>query len=480
MVHEKKNKLISFRLLFLKLTQKNMKKNFQMLAIALFGVVNMLNAQAQDQECATNLSIYSEFVKVQNFDSAYAPWKMVYEVCPGLNPANFVYGERILRDKIEKSTGEEKTAFVNELLSLYQKYGEFFPSREHLAEVLIDQALLKNDVKMSSTEEIFNMLDKAFNEDRDHFTNSKALYVYFSYLVDLNTSGVKDLDAVFNTYDLVGAKIEAEIEVLNDMVTELQAKEDNGTLSSRDKRQLSIAESKSETFVKIMESIDSKLGGLANCENLIPLYQKNFEEKKSDIKWIKSAVSRMYNKECTSEPLFVKLVEAQNALDPTSDTYFYLGLLKNDARNSQGAVADFNKAVSLETDAKKRGNILYKIATIYKKANNKSLARSYALKALDSNAALGRAHLLIAGLYADSANECGATSFEKRAVYWKAAEEAKKAARVDLSLRTRANQMIERYMALAPSKTDIFSSGLAGKTVTFNCWLGGSISVPNL
>jgi len=187
----------------------------------------------------------------------------------------------------------------------------------------------------------------------------------------------------------------------------------------------------------------------------------------------------MYSKECTEDPLFVKLVEAQNALDPTSDTYFYLGLLKMNARNSQGAVADFNKAVSLESDNKKKANILYKIATIYKKGN-KSLARNYAQKSIDNNPSMGKAYLLIAGLYADSANECGSTTFEKRAIYWKAAEVAKKAARVDLSLRSRANQTIERYMALAPSKTDIFSSGLAGKSVTFNCWVGGSVAVPNL
>ncbi|MDC0107897.1 hypothetical protein OAI60_06370, partial [Flavobacteriaceae bacterium] len=126
-----------------------------------------------------------------------------------------------------------------------------------------------------------------------------------------------------------------------------------------------------------------------------------------------------------------------------------------------------------------KANILYKIATIYKKGN-KSLARNYAQKSIDNNPSMGKAYLLIAGLYAESANECGSTTFEKRAIYWKAAEVAKKAARVDLSLRSRANQTIERYMALAPSKTDIFSSGLAGKTVTFNCWVGGSVAVPNL
>ena len=66
------------------------------------------NAQAQNPECMTNLSIYTEHVKVKNYDAAYAPWKMVYENCPELNRANFLYGERILKDKIKKSSGAEK------------------------------------------------------------------------------------------------------------------------------------------------------------------------------------------------------------------------------------------------------------------------------------------------------------------------------------------------------------------------------------
>jgi tetratricopeptide (TPR) repeat protein len=154
-------------------------------------------------------------------------------------------------------------------------------------------------------------------------------------------------------------------------------------------------------------------------------------------------------------------------------------MLKNNNRDLNGAVADFNKAVSLESDAKKKANIYYKIATIYKKNGNKSQSRSFALKAVESNPSLGKAYLLIAGLYADSANDCGSTTFEKRAMYWKAAEMAKKA-RVDLSLRSRVNQTVDSYMQRAPSKTDIFSSGLAGKTVSFNCWVGGSVAVPSL
>jgi tetratricopeptide (TPR) repeat protein len=187
----------------------------------------------------------------------------------------------------------------------------------------------------------------------------------------------------------------------------------------------------------------------------------------------------MFSKECTDDPMFVKLVEAQTALDPSADTYFYLGMLKQKQNDSKGAVENFNKAVELETDAKKKSSILYKIALTYKNSS-KSRARDFALKAIAEDGSNGSAYLFIANLYAGSANQCGETTFEKRAIYWKAAEMARKAGRVDLKLRKRAAQTVESYDQRAPSRTDIFESGMAGKVLTFKCWVGGSVKVPTL
>ncbi len=69
---------------------------------------------------------------------------------------------------------------------------------------------------------------------------------------------------------------------------------------------------------------------------------------------------------------------------------------------------------------------------------------------------------------------------KRRAIYWKAANMARKAGRVDPSLSGRAGQAAASYSAKAPSKTDIFNEGMAGKSVTFSCWVGGSVKVPNL
>lgn len=456
-----------------------MKKKLYIAAITAMGYMGLGHSQAQNPECMTNLSIYTEHVKVKNYEAAYTPWKMVYDNCPTLNWANILYGERILKDRIEKSTGADKTANINALIELYDNRAKHFPAKTDVAETIIDKVLLKYDEKMIADEEIYTQLDKAFTEDRANFKNPKALYLYFSSLVDLNSAGKRDLEEVFEKYDNITEKIDEENDKLTEVITKLLPKEDAGTLTSKEKKQLSSYNSYSESYGKIAESIDSKLGALANCENLIPLYEKNFESKKGDITWIKRAVGRMYSKECTEDPMFKKLFEVQLAMEPSANAYMYAGTLKNNAGDTNGALADFNKALELETDSRKKSNIAYKIAHSYVK-KSKSTARSYAQKAIDANPSNGKAYLLIASLYAGSANECGSTPFEKRAVYWKAADLARQAGRVDPALSGRAGQATASYSAKAPSKTDIFNSGMAGKTVSFSCWVGGSVKVPNL
>ncbi len=436
-------------------------------------------AQAQNPECMTNLSIYAEHAKVKNYDAAYEPWKMVYESCPDINKANFSYGERILEYKIEKSSGAEKDGYIQELLSLYDNSIKYFPTKYTKADVAIDKALLLYDNKMASDEQLFDMLDKAFKEDRENFTNPKALYLYFSSLVDLHGAGKKDLQDVFDTYDDVTAKLDEENQKLTDVVTKLLPKDSLGTLTKKEGSILKAATVNSESFGKVASSVDSKLGALADCDNLIPLYEKNYEAKKGDVKWVKSAVGRMFSKDCTDDPMFRKLFEAQLALDPSADAYMYGGVLKQKSGDHKGAIADFNKAVELETDSYKKSNILYKIATTVRRSSA-SQARSYALKAIDANPANGKAYLLIANLYAGSANDCGSTPFEKRAIYWKAAEMARKAGRVDPALSSHASQTAASYDAKAPTKEMIFSSGMAGQTITFSCWVGGSVKVPSL
>ena len=196
--------------------------------------------------------------------------------------------------------------------------------------------------------------------------------------------------------------------------------------------------------------------------------------------WLKRAASRMDSKECSDDPFFVTLVEALHSLDPSADSAYYLGLLNDKRGNANEALKYYEESISLETDNYKKAKILLKIANKFKLAGRKTSARNYANKALSFQPSLGRAYLLIANMYADSANECGDSQFNKRAVYWLAADIAKKAANVDNSLSKIAKKTADSYNGRAPSKTDIFTEGNEGITIKFDCWINRTVTVPKL
>ena len=81
--------------------------------------------------------------------------------------------------------------------------------------------------------------------------------------------------------------------------------------------------------------MDKKLGDRANCEVLIPLYQKDYEQNKDDAVWLQRAMNKMGEKDCTDDPMFEKLVEQKNRIEPDAKTAFYLGVLKEKQGKNQ-------------------------------------------------------------------------------------------------------------------------------------------------
>ncbi|AMD84400.1 hypothetical protein SAMN05444369_10974 [Capnocytophaga haemolytica] len=436
-------------------------------------VAGLFATGVKAQDCGNNpelkqkLSIFSEYAKARNYKEAYPVWKEVYTQCPTLHYATFAYGERILQDKIKNSTGAEKTQFVKDLSKLYEDYNKLFPARLSTTEMRIRQALLLFDEKAGSDQEIYNLLHKAFTEDKANFKNEKALYLYFSELVTLHEKGQKELQEVFDAYDNVSDKIQDEKNELSNIINQYLSKEEAGTLTEQEKKILDANRKRVDNYETIAESVDAKLGQLADCKNLIPLYTKNYEANKTNEEWLRRAAGKMADKDCSKDPLFVKIVTSLHSVAPSASSAYYLGVLNDKKGNSAKAIQYYNEAVNLEKDNFKKSKILISIAS----KSSKATAVNYAQKALTYNPSNSDAYRIMAHAYASSANECGSTPFEKRAIYWLAAKTARKGGLESLAA---------RYDALAPSKVDVFESGLAGKTISFKCWVGQSVTVPRL
>ncbi len=460
-----------------------MKTKITLLFTLLFLGLNIGFAQ-QDEESMTKLSIFHEYVKAKNYDAAYEPWMAVRNKAPKFNIAIYADGDKILAHKIKNSTGAEKVSFIKDLLKLWEERVTNFPSKTKKGEYAAKgcQLMYDNREALGKTkEELYECFDAAYELDKATFTNPKSLYTYFSLMVDLYDAGKKPAKDLFNKYDDVVEKKDEEVKNYSEKLNKLIAKEDAGTeLTKKEKSYKKSYESYLKAYDQISGSIDQKLGDRANCENLIPLYRRDFEENKGNAIWLQRAAGKMSEKECTDDPLFFEMVNAYHELSPSANSAYYLGILKDKEKKSSEAIAFYEQAISLEADDFKKAKLYNRIALKLKARKSYSKARSYFRQALKLNPSNGRPHLSIAAMYAASAKNCGDSNFNKRAVYWLAADEARKAGRVDPTQKKNAAKSVANYLAKAPSKSEIFSEGNAGQTIDIGCWIGASVKVPKL
>lgn len=457
-------------------------KNKLLFLMIVSGLV--VSAQVDKSSCPANLSIFAEFAKVKNYDAAYQPWLDVRNTCPELNVATFKYGERILAHKIKNAT-DDKAAFQTALIALYDDWITYFPTTKRgaseVGQILSSKAQAMVDYSLGTKQEAYDIFDQAFTQDPSSFISPKRLYTYFKTTYQLYKQGDSSAEMLFNKYEDVSEKFELEQTKLAKKLDVILTKLDSGeALTSREQRNKRVYETNVLAFSTYAGNLEAMISKESSCENLIPLYRKNFEANKTNSLWLNRAASRMDAKECSDDPLFVELVEALHAINPSANSAYYLGILKDKAGDSKAALAYYEESLTLEQDQYRKASILYKIAVKFKTRGLKSKARSYAYKALKNQPSMGKAYILIASLYAASANDCGTTQFEKRAVYWLAAKTARKAAAVDSGSKKMALKLAASYEGRAPSKTDIFTEGKAGETIRFSCWINDSVSVPQL
>ena len=125
-----------------------MKTKVTLLLLALCASFTMSYGQeeegGQNEDCVNNLSIFDTNVKSKKLDDAYGPWMEVREKCPKFHEAIYSRsrGQAILKNKIEKSSGAEKVAYIKDHLKLYEQYNQYYASKEPKGKMLVDKGLM--------------------------------------------------------------------------------------------------------------------------------------------------------------------------------------------------------------------------------------------------------------------------------------------------------------------------------------------------
>ena len=124
---------------------------FKFLLILFFSF--SLQTSHASEDCMSNLSIFAEYYKVKNYDSAYEPWMKVRQECPKINAAIYSYGKRMLEHFIKNSDGDQKLVYQNDLIKLYDEWLANFPivkGRNITGEIMSNKAQALLDNKLAS------------------------------------------------------------------------------------------------------------------------------------------------------------------------------------------------------------------------------------------------------------------------------------------------------------------------------------------
>ena len=71
-------------------------------------------------QCAGNLSIVSQYVKIKTYEYAYPAWREAFINCPQSSKNIYIHGRKILQDKIEHAADDAtKLAWVDTLMIMY-------------------------------------------------------------------------------------------------------------------------------------------------------------------------------------------------------------------------------------------------------------------------------------------------------------------------------------------------------------------------
>ena len=426
--------------------------------IFILGVMYITNSNAQKFDCPSKMTEYQELFKAKKIAESFDTWTAVSKNCPKENEAVYTDGIEIIQYKIDNAaSAEEKEKLVRDVLKLYDQYNKYFPLTTSDFEVNKAMTLVAN--KIDAKEEIFTLLDRGFTKASNKVTSANAIFTYFSMYCEKFNNGDKSITSnlVLEKYTLV-----------NSLLNQLQAAKPDSNESEQAKQ--------NSDYKTAQTAINKLIKDFATCENLEAFYTKNYTDNQENEDWITSALLSLSGK-CSAKPIFNTLAEKLYAMKVTAQSANFMALANLQQRKFPEAIKFYNESAELQTNPIEKAKIYYTLATGLL-ANDLPKSKEYLKKALSSDPKMGKAYLFLAQLYSNSANDCGKTDFEKKAVYYLAIQTAQKAGVAEPRLKPTADKAAKDYEAKSLTADEISKAKMNGKLVTIGCWINEAITFP--
>ena len=411
--------------------------------------------------CRENLSLMQTAAKAEAYESALGPWTEAYVNCPASSKNIYIYGPRIFKALHASATDEaKKQEYLDKVMEIYDRRLKYFGADDAKGTILAYKTYDYMELKGDKTDQkvVYDWLGEAVNEMKDEMYPLDAYSYYMvasltQYLID-NSNKDQYISDYFNVVGYVDQAIA-------------------NYKSSGDQANADYLGMVKEGIVKGFVA-----SGAGDCKTLNEYYADKVEPNKQNKEFLNEVLDALASVGCTDSDLYFTASEYLHILEPSASAA--LGLANKSLRDKDydTAVKYYSEAAQLETDKSKSSNYMMQLAGIFSNQRNFARARSAAYDALEYNANNGEAYILIAQLYASSANSIFSEPEKAGLVYCAAVDKLQKARSVDPSVAGKANSLINRYSAAYMDTETAFMMGIkAGETVHIPGWIGESTTV---
>lgn len=420
----------------------------------------------QDKDFMNQLSLYTEFYKQNDYQSALPHWKILYNRYPKSTSNIYIHGAKIYEYLIENAkTDEERDKYLDEYMKLYDQRLKYFGEKGFVlgrkGTSFLKYKLDEKRVKPVEGEDLKQVMLKGYEWLNESVNEEKAKAELPVFLLLMQTTR-----SLFKLGALPKETVVLNYERTNKYLTEIIAKD---TDKDRVKNAVEI-----QPYIENLFSTS----GAADCEALISIFTPQFEENINDAEFIKSMLRRLRKAKCDETELAEKATTKLYELEPSAEAAFNMAheyLRKDDIVNAKKY---YDQAISQETDPKLLASYYYERALLlYIKESKYQEAREMARKAISLDSELCDAYMLIGDIYAASSRSFNGTNLEKSAIFWVAVDYYNKARRIDDCAADAANKASD-YRKYFPNKEDAFMEGLQdGQSYKVGGWINEATTV---
>ena len=411
--------------------------------------------------CLKNISIYTEYVKTNNFKDAFNPWKAVFDEAPLAQVGTYTNGAKILRALIAtEKDGAKQKEYFNLLMKVHDQHIQYLDGLNSL----VKKPVTKGDIIGAKAHDYFTMGGADNNEAYAMFSEAVASekqnlpYYVMMEFIDASARKVKADDTHREQFvqDYIAASGYA-----------------NEALKAATK------ESAKKNYQVAKENIDAHFinSGVATCDNLQAIYAPKVEENKTNLEYLKQVMKVMKMLGCTEAEAYFAASELAHAIEPTAETAIGCGYMYYKKGDFDKCISYFDNAIELEQDPIQKADYCYSAAAVLFANKQLSKAKQYARKSIELNGSNGKPYILIAQMYASSPKWSDEASLNK-CTFFAVIDKLQKAKSVDESVTEQANELIRTYSGYTPKDEDLFFIGLKkGDAVTIGGWIGETTTI---